>query len=272
VERLHRFLEALLLRSGIGPPLLDDLRFLVPRRKEIRHRGRAVQALASHAQLPLIVSGRLLDLAGGLRIDPLRQQLLKRGPELLKRLPRGLRIRTHTIPRRELDVLVRGDDREGGVQVLRLHTGLEERQHVGIPGRTRVRNEVAPGAIAEFLVLDLVQFGEGGRDAGLYWTFAQQSRTERVDSAGKEALQIAERGTQALDGGVRLAVRGSGFGARVSGEVAEFAELRFQRQMKAAPQFRRGFARERHGGEVLDLVIARRDARGHALGEHLCLA
>ena len=63
-----------------------------------------------------------------------------------------------------------------------------------IAGGPRVRDEVAPGAVAQLLVLHLVELGEAGRDAGFDGALAEEARAEGVDGAGEEAFEVAERG------------------------------------------------------------------------------
>ena len=60
-----------------------------------------------------------------------------------------------------------------------------------IAGGSRAGDEVAPGSVAELLVLHLVQLGETWRDAGFDRTLAQQARAEGVNGAGEEALEVA---------------------------------------------------------------------------------
>ena len=61
-----------------------------------------------------------------------------------------------------------------------------------IAGGPRAGDEVAPGAVAQLLVLHLVQLGEAGRHAGFDGTLAEEPRAEGMDGAGEEALEIAE--------------------------------------------------------------------------------
>ena len=162
-----------------------------------------IQLLADDPELRSICAGRFLDHACGPLVQRGRQQLLELGPELLQRLEGRLRVWTLRITGRELDVLVAADDGEGGLEVLRTDAGLEQVEHVRIAGGPGVRNEVAPGAVAQLLVLDLVQLGEAGRDTGFHRALAQEARAEGVDGAGEEAFEVAE---SSVDAGGRVGV------------------------------------------------------------------
>ena len=65
------------------------------------------------------------------------------------------------------------------------------------PAAARARDEIAPGAVAQLLVLHFVQLGEAGRHTRLDGPLAKEARAEGMDGAGEEALEIGERGIDA---------------------------------------------------------------------------
>ena len=170
-------------------------------------------------------------------------------PELFQSLPCCLGIGADAVPGRELHVLVVADDREGRIQVLRSDTGLEEREHLGVPGRPRGSDELAPGAVTDLFVLHFIKFGETWGDAGFDGTFAEKARAEGVNRASEEAFEVTE--------GLLHARR---------------RRLLFQREVEAAAELGCRLAGERHRGHVLDVIDATRHPGGHPLGKHLRLA
>ena len=55
------------------------------------------------------------------------------------------------------------------------------------------RQEVAPAFLAQQALLNVVELGESGRDAGLDRTLAEQPRAEGMNRPGEEPLEIRQR-------------------------------------------------------------------------------
>ena len=111
-------------------------------------------------RLAAVLAGGLLNRARSLVGNGPGQLFLERAPEHLERPPRRFRIRTHGVAGREHHVLVVADDGEGAIEVLRPHARVEQRDHVGVADRARLRRELTPGTLAERQILDLVELGE----------------------------------------------------------------------------------------------------------------
>ena len=113
MQWLYQFLEPLLLRSRVGPPILSDLRLAVPGFEKTGDGRRAIELLPRDTQLRSELARGFLNVAACAVIDGAGKMFLELLPELLQRRPRGLRIRACGFTRREFDVLVPTDGREG---------------------------------------------------------------------------------------------------------------------------------------------------------------
>ena len=206
---LLRFRPELRATPGFEDALRDRVRELDRFRHEIFSPVRAVQYLDDGNTLALVSvhapGQRLAEMFDqqprkGLNPAIVSWMLRELTPERFEGLECRCGIRRLPVTRRKLHVLVQAQGGERRVEVGGLHVCREQRHHVGIALAARHRYEVAPDTLAELEILDFVQLGESRRDARFDRALAQQARTERVDGAREEALEIRERVPEARNG------------------------------------------------------------------------
>ena len=226
----------------------------VTERKEFRQRSWSIASC--HRQSGAEINGEPLDLARRCVIDGTREQRANGSGELFERMPRRPGIRRLCVARRELHFIVVANDGEGLIQVGRFDLRGLQLGHQRGAAATLARHEVAPRLIPPPLILDVVYSHEARRDLCFDRAFAEQMRTEAVNGAGEESLDVGKR---VLDPIPLL-------GARLLPEAV------LERELQASPQFGGCLASEGDGGDVLDTIGAVRNPRGDTPRETVCLA